>query len=113
MRQERHEWSDSQLILISEVCVILYNILVKMASTGELSDDVDDNGVRQSEIELLQEFFLVESSQSGDTVNTNDSNMTGGSDASGGGISHLLERDRMVCSRERHIQLRTELSEHL
>lgn len=39
MRQERHEWSDSQLILISQVCVILHNMILKMMLKGELSDE--------------------------------------------------------------------------
>ena len=111
-RQEQHEWSDSQLIFISLVRVILHNMLVKMAYTGELADEVVENGVRQSYMELLQEFFLVDSSHTYGTVDTNEAS-TGGELKVGSVISHFLERDRMVCSRERHIQLRTELSEHL
>ena len=112
MRQERHEWSDSQLVFISQVFVILHNMLVKMAYTGELADEVDENGIRQNEMELLQEFFLVDPSHTEGTVDTSEAS-TGGELKVGSGISHLLERDRMVCSRERHIQLRAELSEHL
>ena len=36
LRQERHEWSDSELILISKVCIILHNMIVKMVWNGEL-----------------------------------------------------------------------------
>ena len=75
---------------------------------------VDENSVRQSEMELLQEFFfLVDSSHSEDTVNTHELTTSRGSDGSEGDISHLLEKDRVVVSRKRHIQLRTEISEHL
>ena len=83
-----------------------------MAYTLELADEVDENGVRQSEMELLQEFFLVDPSHTEGTVDTNEAR-TGEGPEVGSGISNLLERDRMICSRECHIQLRTELSKHL
>lgn len=50
LRQERHEWSNSQLILISQACDILCNMIVKRAVSGELSDELDETGVAQSDI---------------------------------------------------------------
>ena len=73
MRQDRHEWSDGELILISQICVILHNMIVKMVWNGQLSDDSsetpltsstsegdDVSGVSPSESPLLDEFFLCD-----------------------------------------------------
>ena len=36
LRQERHEWSDALVILISEGCVLLHNLVVRMSLAGEV-----------------------------------------------------------------------------
>lgn len=108
MRHERHEWSDSQLILICRVCFILHNMIVKMASTNDWSDEQDENGVSQTSTELLQEFFHYETSETTEAVEAGEEE----GDAHGC-LSYLLERDRMVCNRERHIELTEALSHHL
>ena len=52
-------------------------MLVKMAYTAGLADDVGENGVRQSEMELLQEFFLVDPSHTDGTLDTNEASTRG------------------------------------
>lgn len=45
---ERHEWSDESLIIISNVCVRINNMIVAMIIRGELSEE---------EGEGIDEFF--------------------------------------------------------
>lgn len=109
MRQERCEWSDTQLTLISQVYVILYNIIVKMAVSGELSEELYEDGIAQSDRELLKELFEFvgdEREVSGEKAGSQGGN---GHD----GISCLLERDRLVFTKERHIELIEALLHHL
>lgn len=108
IRQERHEWSDTQLILISQVCVILHNMIVKMSLRGELSEELDENGVPQSESELLHEFFSFEGGETPDETTA-----VVGSASEERGLTYLLARDRLVANRETHIELKEALSHHL
>lgn len=87
-RQERHEWSDRQLILVSQACVILHNMIAKMSVSAELFDEVDATGVAQSNRVLLELFFTCEAD-----LTTDEGDIEQGS---GGGIRelpHLTEQD--------------------
>ena len=105
--QERHEWSDSKLILISQVCIIFHNMIVKMVWNEELSDEIDDEtGVLQGECPLLDEFFLSEANETTGIGG----NVTGNETV---GLMHLLARDMLVGNRDAQIDLASSLSHHL
>ena len=44
LRHELHEWSDELIVLISQVCVILHNMIVDVLERGELKFEVDEDG---------------------------------------------------------------------
>lgn len=85
-----HECSDCQLILINEECVILHNMLVEMPFSRELSDEVDENRVCQSEMELLQKFFTADIFESQQASSMNEPSNFGEHEANSTGKSNLL-----------------------
>ena len=56
LRHESFEWSDSILILISQVCVILHNMILDMHRRGECMDEVDEH---RSTVNIVTEFDLL------------------------------------------------------
>ena len=53
---ESFEWSDSILILIKQVCVILHNMILDMHRRGECMDEVDEHG---NTVNIVTEFDLL------------------------------------------------------
>lgn len=100
LRYEMHEWSYSMLILISQVCVILHNIIVDMDLRGELNYEADGN----KELTNLITEFLEDGIQDG--VNT-DVDETIGQNASfeTSVVSFLLERSNFVYNNMMHRKL--------
>lgn len=52
---ESNEWSDSTIVFISQVCVILHNLIVDMKRRGDLEDEVDEQG---NAVDVEREFGL-------------------------------------------------------
>ena len=44
LTQQSFERSDLTLILISQICVILHNMVVDVHQRGELNEEIDDDG---------------------------------------------------------------------
>ncbi len=44
MKSRRHEWTDTDIIEIEHVCLILHNMLVALRIEGALEDEKDENG---------------------------------------------------------------------
>jgi hypothetical protein len=59
LSNERHEWSDDMLILISQVCIIIHNILVIPRIRGELDDEIDNEGRFIPREEFMEEFASI------------------------------------------------------
>lgn len=108
-RQERHEWSDSQLILISQACVILQNIAVKMTCSDELCDERDGDGVSIFAEGILHEFER----SCNDTTSFEDAETPEIAAAYGTGLMKLLKRNDIVTDLHAHIDLRESLSYNL
>lgn len=103
LRQERHEWSDADIILISDVCVIIHNMIVKISMTeSQSSEDTITNSI-------VDEFFYSSVLTS---VTSGDEDSHGAADHSTG-LAALLDRNILVTSKEDHIRLTEELSLHL
>lgn len=99
LRRERHEWDEEAVVLISQVCVILHNMIVSMRLSGEL--DEEDGETTEGAVD---EFFVP---------------AVVGGDASvhsampdGRGLAGLLSRVDAVKSEESHGSLRSALLEH-
>lgn len=55
LRHEREEWSDEIVQLISQVCVILHNMIVTMVKRGELDGEAEEGG-RHVPVDLVGEY---------------------------------------------------------
>jgi Plant transposon protein len=64
LRRESFEWSLSFLIEISEVCVIIHNMLVELRMMGDLEDETDEIGNRVMDESLVREFMNLPTSLS-------------------------------------------------
>ena len=53
LRHELHEWSDELIVLISQVCDILHNMILEMWERGKIKAEVDDGG---ETIDVVDEF---------------------------------------------------------
>ena len=56
-RKERYEWSDTAIILTSEVCVVLHNLIVKMSLDEELRLESIDSLSGEASSHFVDEFF--------------------------------------------------------
>lgn len=102
MRYERHEWSDEELILISQVCGILHNMISKMNRDGELGDEFHSDGILEENQVVIEEFFC------------NDGAISSASNVvEERGLNNLLSRDALVSNRVAHVRLNTEITKHL
>ena len=63
LRHEFYEWNDSEIVDITQACVILHNMLVVFSKSGELRNEVDETGKILTSQEIVEEF-LQESSES-------------------------------------------------
>ena len=104
LKQERHEWSDSAIILTSEVCVILHNQIVRMSRDEELGLEGIDSLSGEASSHLVDEFFESNIAAAG----TSPEEMTNLS-----GLAALLEQNTLVTNRDHHIRLNDEVSRHL
>ena len=100
LRQERHEWSDALVILISEGCVILHNLIVRMYLAGEVEDtavtefyEQNNGNIEQDQMDIPLETTLE--------------------DEGGSVLNALLSQASLVSNRKRHIELTENLSHHL
>lgn len=102
LRYERHEWSDEEIILISQVCVILHNMITKMSLQGELDEEFGQDLSIEEDAGIVRVFFQdnIETETQNDVVHS-------------GGLTHLLERDALVTSLEAHLRLTEAINEHL
>ena len=105
LRHESFEWSDSILILISQVCVILHNKIVDMHRRGECMDEVDEHG---NTVNIVTEFdLLADEISSGANASSID---TAPSPA---GLTVLLDKNDLVRNSVLHRGLWEQLSCHL
>ena len=100
LRQERHEWSDALVILISEGCVVLHNLIVRMYLAGEVEDtavtefyEQNNGNIEQDQMDIPLETTLE--------------------DEGGSVLNALLSQASLVSNRKRHIELTENLSHHL
>ena len=63
LRRVKHEWSDSSLVRIVHMFVIIHNILVCLLRHGELSDEIDAHDNFMSAQEILEEYNYPDSAQ--------------------------------------------------
>lgn len=117
LRREWFEWDLDFVIAVSEVCVILHNMLVQLRLGGGMNDEFDANGVRIRDEGLIKEFMDLSA------LGLDDSELEGG----GGGFTHsegepwtldaaleaLLERSDVIMDRRRSVELAKALTEHL
>ena len=54
LRHEFHEESDEMIILISQICVILHNMVVDMWQKGGLGSETSEDG---ESVEVVVEFL--------------------------------------------------------
>lgn len=111
LRHELFEWSDEMVILISDVCVILHNMIVDMHRRDELGEETNSEG---GSVDVVGEFtenvsHLLGSSSSGLT-NPQDN---GDGNVTGNGLEMLLERSSVIKSEDAHRELQSELAKHL
>lgn len=109
LRQERFEWSDAELILITNTCVILHNMLVKMTMEGQLADEMDESGVVCAERDLVEEFFTAPSGYSDSAPRT----QTGDEQPVARGLAQLIQRNALVTNETVHWELNEALVDHL
>lgn len=102
MRLDRHEWSNETVQLITQVCVILHNIIVVMRRAGEL----DEEGALD-EVNFVEEFWVPPAHE--------DSEEPPGApeDQELDVIVAMLERVDAVKSEAAHQALRSALTDHL
>jgi hypothetical protein len=117
LRRESFEWSLSFLIEISEVCVIIHNMLVELRMMGELEDETDEIGNRVRGESLVREFMNLPTSLS----STNEIELRGKthtfipiepltlSDA----IDRLKSIRSVITAAENSVRLRDALIQHL
>ncbi|KAI0563688.1 Plant transposon protein [Gracilaria domingensis] len=110
LRLERHEWSDELIILISQACIILHNMLVEMDSNGELEDKIAPNGETVSVIEAFGEGA---NDSHHDQEQMNNVNFKSPTSASAEDLLDLLQTNELVTNVEKHHNLTTALSYHL
>ena len=111
LRHELHEWSDYLIILISQVCVILHNMIIDMWERGELKSEVDEDG---DTIDVVSEFAgdtsdVLGSVESGGVIGTSSDEP----ESTASPFEVLQEKSAIVMSEERHVQLQAELTKHL
>lgn len=102
LRGERHEWSDDFIVLITEVCVILHNMIVVMRREGTLAEDSDG-------VNLVEEFFQDDGSV--ELVGSDSGPLALAGPAVG--LAALLERTDALRSAHAHAELQKELTEEL
>ena len=113
LRGEGFEWKLEDLILISEVCVILHNMLDSLRKEKELEDEMDENGNILKELALLEEFMDTSSfheigAERNDILESEFVGVTGAAS-----LALLLERCDAIKSEYAHVRLRTALIGHL
>lgn len=102
LRGEKHELSDEIIVLITQICVILHNMIVVMKRSGEMGGEGDG-------VSLVEEFIggiaphdpLVRRSSSVSEVRP------------AAGLLALLDRVHAVQSEQGHVQLQAALIDHL
>ena len=105
LRRESHEWSDSMIILVSQVCVNFHNMIVDMNRRGELREEIDEYDYA---IDVIREFGLAGQLESSAIED-------GGGDVTVregpiAGIAGLLECNGLVGNPVLHRELTEQLS---
>jgi hypothetical protein len=90
------------LILISQVCVIIHNILVSMRLQGELDDEVDEEGQFIAAYDFVGEFSTEMSPLQEQTSPLENRSV----------LDALTESHEAVTSEVRHRELRQALVDH-
>ena len=103
--------SDESIVLISQVCVILRNMIVDMWERGEVRTEVDEGC---ESVDVVWEFAgdilgVLETADSDD----GDASDSGGAASTQAPLQELLERSCVVMCEKRHVQLQVELTRHL
>jgi len=106
LRHERFEWSDEEVIRISQVCVIPHNMILDMDRRGELVE-LDGNGsivIVVSEFESDHVVFRPGASNEATlhALSTYDTGFLG-----------LLERAELIRDDVQHRRLREALTDHV
>ena len=57
LRRERHEFELTDIVLVSEVCVIIHNMLVELSWIGQLNSEIGEDGQPILPSELIGEFM--------------------------------------------------------
>lgn len=100
LRQEMHEWSDTKIIPISNVCVILHNMMNDIDKGGRLTKETDEKSAQ--DIRKISDIRIK------DTGDENEN-----STEHNGGLPYLLERNRYVSSGTFYRELRNDLIDHV
>lgn len=95
--------------MISNVCVILHNMIVKMSLQGNLNGE-NNAAEYASGGGLIDEFFLPPTTPAEQDYNTQSTNNAGQAAI---GLASLLERDAVVTDPATHRQICAALTEHL
>ncbi len=110
LRHDFHGWSDSELIDIVHVCVILHDMLVRLRVRSELEDETDGRGVVLRPEEVVEEFLERpgdDAEREGQTQRT-DENWSAAS-----WLQHLMGMQESVRDRSDHIALRCAVEDHV
>ena len=57
LRHEFYEWSDSGIVDVLHVCVIIHNILITCSKNGELQNEEDESGNCLTSDGIIEEFL--------------------------------------------------------
>ncbi len=112
LKSRRHEWSDTEIIDIAHVCVILHNMLVEVRIEGALEDERDENGNLLHGNSVVAEFEGLEAHSDSDFGLTSGSN-TENDDTQTSWIDTLLGIDNSIRNVHEYNKLWGALADHI
>jgi hypothetical protein len=115
LRREWFEWDINFVVQVSEVCIILHNMLVELRRDGKLDDEFDANGNRIHDESVIQEFMELpaEGLEGKWSAEYGFTNATGGTWCVNSALGHILANSDVVMNRDIRNVLVSALTDHL
>jgi hypothetical protein len=99
------------LILTSQVCIIIHNVLVSLRIWGELDDELDNDGRFIPREEFMEEFASIVRDGSRNKIETENFNESPSNESHG--LDMSIENHDAVASESRHREFQKALIDHL